>query len=69
MRLDEGCSVLMAPQKGEVIRWSIFFGIFFLLIAYMAIGYWHAKRRINKGLPPLRYHRVSSHHFAGVALE
>lgn len=44
-------------RKGEIIRWSIFLGIFLLLIAYMAIGYWHAKRRINKGLPPLGYHR------------
>jgi hypothetical protein len=24
----------------------------------MIIGYWHAKRRINKGLRPLAYHRV-----------
>lgn len=48
----------MPLQTGQIVRWSIFFGIFFLFVAYMAIGYWHAKRRINKGLRPLAYHRV-----------
>lgn len=24
----------------------------------MVLGYWHAKRRIQKGLAPLAYHRV-----------
>ncbi|KUJ24295.1 uncharacterized protein LY89DRAFT_679459 [Mollisia scopiformis] len=44
-------------RTGQIVRWSIFFGIFFLFLAYMIIGYWHAKRRINKGLAPLAYHR------------
>ncbi|KAH6669441.1 hypothetical protein B0J14DRAFT_517698 [Halenospora varia] len=44
-------------REGQIVRWSIFFGIFFLFLAYMIIGYWHAKRRINKGLKPLGYHR------------
>jgi len=44
-------------RTGQIVRWSVFFGIFFLFIAYMTIGYWHAKRRINKGLRPLAYHR------------
>jgi fumarate reductase subunit D len=42
------------------VRWSVFFGILLLFLAYMVIGYWHAKKRINKGLKPLAYHRVSS---------
>jgi len=46
-------------RTGQIVRWSIFFGIFFLFLAYMVGGYYHAKRRINKGLPPLAYHRVS----------
>ncbi|RDW73234.1 hypothetical protein BP6252_07141 [Coleophoma cylindrospora] len=44
-------------REGQIIRWSIFFGLFGLLFLYMIIGYWHAKSRIKKGLPPLAYHR------------
>ncbi|CZR55255.1 uncharacterized protein PAC_05142 [Phialocephala subalpina] len=44
-------------RTGQIVRWSIFFGIFFLFLLYMVVGYWHAKRRINKGLAPLAYHR------------
>jgi len=44
-------------NTGEIVRWSVFFGIFFLIIVYITFGHWHAKRRIMKGLPPLRYHR------------
>ncbi|PMD61523.1 uncharacterized protein K444DRAFT_628549 [Hyaloscypha bicolor E] len=44
-------------RTGQIVRWSIFFAILGLFIAYMIIGYWHAKRRISRGLPPLAYHR------------
>ncbi|KAH7391366.1 hypothetical protein BKA64DRAFT_101700 [Cadophora sp. MPI-SDFR-AT-0126] len=44
-------------KDGQIVRWSVFFGLFFLFMAYMIGGYWHAKRRINKGLVPLGYHR------------
>ncbi|PMD20835.1 hypothetical protein NA56DRAFT_704066 [Hyaloscypha hepaticicola] len=44
-------------RTGQIVRWSVFLGILFLFFAYMIIGYWHAKRRINKGLRPLAYHR------------
>lgn len=57
-------SVSDSLQTGQIVRWSVFFGIFFLLLAYMLLGYWHAKRRINKGLAPLRYHRVRFLHSA-----
>jgi hypothetical protein len=49
---------LIVLQTGQIVRWSIFFGLFVLFMLYMIIGYWHAKRRIAKGLPPLAYHRV-----------
>lgn len=55
--VDDGQVPFWWTRTGQIIRWSIFFGIFFLFMAYMAIGYWHAKRRINKGLRPLAYHR------------
>ncbi|KAG9232948.1 hypothetical protein BJ875DRAFT_62048 [Amylocarpus encephaloides] len=44
-------------REGQIARWSIFFGIFFLFMAYMVGGYLHAKQRIRKGLVPLAYHR------------
>ncbi|TVY76021.1 hypothetical protein LSUE1_G005172 [Lachnellula suecica] len=44
-------------RTGQIVRWSIFLGLFSLFIAYMIIGYWHAKRRIRKGQAPLAYHR------------
>ena len=50
--------VLTLSQTGQIVRWSIFLGIIFLIAAYMGFGYWHAKRRITKGLPPMKYHRV-----------
>ncbi|KAL3422187.1 hypothetical protein PVAG01_06343 [Phlyctema vagabunda] len=44
-------------REGQIIRWSIFFGIFVALLLYIVVGYWHAKSRIKKGLSPLAYHR------------
>ncbi|RKF75299.1 putative ubiquitin-protein ligase sel1 protein [Golovinomyces cichoracearum] len=44
-------------KTGQIVRWSIFLGLFTLLMAYISIGYFHAKRRMKKGLPLLAYHR------------
>jgi len=55
-----GAKGLTAMQKGEIIRYSVFFAILGLFIAYMVFGYYHARRRINKGLPPMGYHRACS---------
>lgn len=44
-------------RTGQIVRWSVFFGLMFILFAFMGLSYWHAKRRIRKGLVPLRYHR------------
>ncbi|CAG8980534.1 hypothetical protein HYALB_00002531 [Hymenoscyphus albidus] len=44
-------------REGQIARWSIFFGLFFILMVYMVGGYMHAKKRISKGLAPLPYHR------------
>jgi hypothetical protein len=40
------------------VRWSLFAGLVVLVMLYLILGYLHAKRRIRKGLAPLRYHRV-----------
>ncbi|KAG9240709.1 hypothetical protein BJ878DRAFT_273611 [Calycina marina] len=43
-------------KTGQIVRWSVFLGIFLLFALYLGIGYWHAKRRASKGLAPLGYH-------------
>ncbi|TAQ84744.1 hypothetical protein B7494_g6929 [Chlorociboria aeruginascens] len=42
---------------GQIVKWSVFFGLLAILIAYLVIGHIHAKRRIKKGLAPLAYHK------------
>lgn len=44
-------------QTGYAVRFSIVALIFLLIFVYFAGGYWHARRRIRKGLAPLPYHR------------
>ncbi|KAF2234483.1 hypothetical protein EV356DRAFT_515129 [Viridothelium virens] len=40
-----------------IIKWAILGGLFLAFFSYLLIGYIHARRRIKKNLPPLRYHR------------
>ncbi|KAJ4393859.1 hypothetical protein N0V93_003075 [Gnomoniopsis smithogilvyi] len=44
-------------RTGVIVKWSVFLGMLVILTLYVTIGYWHAKQRIRKGLPPLAYHR------------
>ncbi|KAH8813137.1 chitin synthesis regulation, resistance to congo red-domain-containing protein [Xylogone sp. PMI_703] len=44
-------------KTGQIVRWSIFLGLFALIMAYLLGGYLHAKRRIARGQAPLPYHR------------
>ncbi|ROT43603.1 hypothetical protein SODALDRAFT_327809 [Sodiomyces alkalinus F11] len=44
-------------REGYTVRWALFIGVVALIIAYLFGGYYHATRRIRKGLLPLRYHR------------
>ncbi|RAL67990.1 hypothetical protein DID88_008714 [Monilinia fructigena] len=44
-------------KTGQIIRWSVFWGLFIIFMLWIIIGYWHAKRRLRKGLKPLAYHR------------
>jgi hypothetical protein len=47
-------------QKGIIIKWIIL-GVFFaVFMLWFVGGYIHAKQRLKKGLPLLRYHRVRS---------
>lgn len=44
-------------QTGSAVRYTIVAILFFLLFAYFLGGYWHARHRVRKNLPPLAYHR------------
>ena len=39
------------------IKWAILIGILVVLLALFVLGYAHARRRMQKGLPLLSYHR------------
>ena len=39
------------------MRYAIVIILFAAILLYFVGGYIHAKRRVRKGLPPLRYHR------------
>ncbi|MCJ1226416.1 hypothetical protein MMC12_003068 [Toensbergia leucococca] len=40
-----------------IIKWSVITAIFVIFMAWFVGGYYHARRRMKKGLPPLAYHR------------
>ncbi|KAF7560916.1 hypothetical protein G7046_g3232 [Stylonectria norvegica] len=44
-------------DTGVIVKWTIFITITVLFLTWVIGGYLHAKSRIKKGLPPLRYHR------------
>ncbi|KAI9813145.1 MAG: hypothetical protein M1827_004366 [Pycnora praestabilis] len=41
----------------EAIKWAVVAAIVVLFLLVFVGGYYHAQRRIKKGLPPLAYHR------------
>jgi hypothetical protein len=45
-------------QTGYIVKWSIFVALVGIIGIYLIGGWLHAKRRLRKGLLPLRYHRV-----------
>lgn len=54
--LDE--QLLTTLQTGYIVKWSIIGAIFLFFALFLLIGYFHAQRRMKKGLRPLAYHRV-----------
>ncbi|PSR87417.1 hypothetical protein BD289DRAFT_482150 [Coniella lustricola] len=44
-------------RTGEIIKWSVFLGLFVIFMVYWIVGYAHAKRRIRRGQAPMAYHR------------
>jgi len=44
-------------RTGQIVRWAILIGILVVVFTFLFIGNCHARRRLSRGLPPLRYHR------------
>ncbi|KAM0335284.1 hypothetical protein ACHAQA_000329 [Verticillium albo-atrum] len=44
-------------REGRIVKWSLFLAFVVFITVYLVGGYFHAKRRLKKGLLPLRYHR------------
>lgn len=51
-------------QTAVAIKWAFIGAVFLLFLLWFVGGYYHAQRRIKRGLPPLRYHRVCSQRWA-----
>ncbi|KAF7511475.1 hypothetical protein GJ744_004664 [Endocarpon pusillum] len=43
--------------NGYIIKWSIIGAIILSFVLFLVLGYFHAQRRMKKGLRPLAYHR------------
>ncbi|KAK3986892.1 hypothetical protein QBC44DRAFT_131685 [Cladorrhinum sp. PSN332] len=55
---EDSCYVPFWNTKtGIIVKWSLFLGFLIFSGLYLLIGYIHAKKRIQKGLAPLGYHR------------
>ncbi|KAK4659555.1 hypothetical protein QC762_111325 [Podospora pseudocomata] len=55
---DENCYISFWNTKaGIIVKWSLFLAILLSLTLYLLIGYFHARKRVRSGLPPLGYHR------------
>ncbi|KAK4188529.1 hypothetical protein QBC35DRAFT_496119 [Podospora australis] len=55
---EDSCYVPFWNTKtGIIVKWSLFLGFIVFLGLYLMIGYIHAKKRVQKGLAPLAYHR------------
>jgi hypothetical protein len=53
-----GYTELTLWKTAVAIKWSIIGAILVLFLVFFLGAYYHAQRRMKKGLPPLAYHRV-----------
>ena len=58
--VEDGHRSWWYSQTASIVKWSILAGIVLFFMAWFLGGYWHARMRIRKGLPLMKYHRVSS---------
>ncbi|KAM5355498.1 hypothetical protein ACJ41O_002144 [Fusarium nematophilum] len=54
---DDDVTTWWYSDTGYIVKWTILAVIVLLFTVWIVAGYWHAKRRIQKGLRPLAYHR------------
>lgn len=52
----DGMEVWYSPTA-YVVKWSVLLSIFITFFLWITIGYYHARQRLKRGLPPLAYHR------------
>lgn len=45
-------------QTGYIVKWIVFFVLVGIMLLWIVGGYFHAQRRMKRGLPPMAYHRV-----------
>ena len=53
-----GDTSLAFLQTAYAIKWAVIAAIVLAVVLYLVGGYFHARRRMSKGLPPLYYHKV-----------
>lgn len=56
---DSNYSSWWYSPTAYIVKWVITILILAAIFGYFGLGYWHAHRRMKKGLHPLRYHKVS----------
>ncbi|KAF2836358.1 hypothetical protein M501DRAFT_919256, partial [Patellaria atrata CBS 101060] len=44
-------------DTGVIVKYCIFLFIFLVIFGWIIGGFIHARRRLNRGQPPLRYHK------------
>lgn len=44
-------------RTGLIVKWVVFLSLLVFFTAWVTLGYMHAKKRMQKGLAPLAYHR------------
>lgn len=44
-------------RTGVIVKWSLFLAFIVFISLYLLIGHIHARKRVQKGLAPLAYHR------------
>ncbi|MCJ1444213.1 MAG: hypothetical protein MMC23_004714 [Stictis urceolatum] len=55
--VEDGHRSWWYSQTASIVKWSILAGIVLFFMAWFLGGYWHARMRIRKGLPLMKYHR------------
>ncbi|KAH6900240.1 hypothetical protein B0T10DRAFT_20657 [Thelonectria olida] len=56
--LDDDGVYWWYTDTGMIVKWTVFTTIVVLFMAWLIGGYFHAKKRLQKGMQPLAYHRV-----------